>query len=160
MSAYVFSPSRLSFYPVVLRSVYTQSAEGWPEDGVYVSAEQHIKLLAEQEQGRVLSADYDGKPITKDAPPLAPEVIIIIERAWRDAQLTATDALVSRHRDEIEQGATTLTEEQYQELQFYRRALRDWPELADFPTAAGRPVMPEWLQAESLKWNIDQGMRV
>ncbi|PXB70474.1 phage tail protein, partial [Pseudomonas aeruginosa] len=50
-----------------------------------------------------------------------------------------------RHRDEIEDGATTLTDEQYQTLQTYRRALRDWPESERFPQSEYRPAQPEWL---------------
>lgn len=68
------------------------------------------------------------------------------ERAWRGARLNATDALVQRHRDEIEDGAaTTLSSEQYQQLQAYRRALREWPESPDFPASEKRPAPPAWL---------------
>ncbi|WP_216639284.1 phage tail assembly chaperone [Achromobacter ruhlandii] len=68
------------------------------------------------------------------------------ERAWRGEQLDATDALVQRHRDEIEDGAaTTLSADQYQQLQAYRRALRKWPESSDFPASEKRPAPPAWL---------------
>ncbi|PMZ32348.1 phage tail protein, partial [Pseudomonas sp. GW247-3R2A] len=45
-------------------------------------------------------------------------------------------------------GATTLTTEQYAELQAYRRELRDWPQGAEFPQADHRPVAPTWLSGQ------------
>lgn len=69
-----------------------------------------------------------------------------MERAWRGAQLDTTDALVQRHRDETEDGATTtLNAEQYRQLQAYRRALREWPESPAFPASEKRPERPAWL---------------
>ena len=59
--------------------------------------------------------------------------------------LVDTDALVARHRDELEVGTTTLNAEQYQALQAYRRQLRDWPESGEFPLAEHRPTAPDWL---------------
>nr|ALI59001.1 hypothetical protein CCBH4851_00298 [Pseudomonas aeruginosa] len=83
--------------------------------------------------------------MTQQPPPPSVEALAAVERAWRDRQLDDTDALVARHRDEIEDGATTLTDEQYQTLQTYRRALRDWPESELFPQSEYRPARPEWL---------------
>lgn len=74
-------------------------------------------------------AGPDGEPMTQEPDPLSPEQVAATERAWRGSQLDATDALVQRHRDELEDGAnTTLSAGQYQELQAYRRSLREWPE--------------------------------
>ena len=52
------------------------------------------------------------------------------ERIWRDAELTRTDtlSLVSDFPKKTE-------------LTAYRKALRDWPASADFPTESKRPVM-------------------
>lgn len=83
--------------------------------------------------------------MTQQPPPPSVEALAAVERAWRDRQLDDTDALVARHRDEIEDGATTLTDEQYQTLQTYRRALRDWPDSERFPQSEYRPAQPEWL---------------
>ncbi|HBO7589400.1 TPA: phage tail protein [Pseudomonas aeruginosa] len=93
----------------------------------------------------MVCAGPDGQPMTKEPLPPSTDELAAIERAWRDRQLDATDALVARHRDEIEDGATTLTGEQYQILQAYRRALRDWPESERFPQSDNRPLQPEWL---------------
>lgn len=69
-----------------------------------------------------------------------------VEREWRNQVLASTEWLVARHRDELEtERPTTLTAEQYKQLQDYRRGLRDWPELAGFPLTENRPVAPEWL---------------
>ncbi|WPX21035.1 hypothetical protein RHM58_14930 [Pseudomonas sp. 10S4] len=60
--------------------------------------------------------------------------------------MAETDSVVTRHRDELESsGSTTLTAEQYIELQDYRRHLRNWPEGAEFPLVDHRPVAPPWL---------------
>ncbi|OFO71643.1 phage tail protein [Achromobacter xylosoxidans] len=84
--------------------------------------------------------------MTKEPDPPTPEQLAATERAWRGAQLDATEALVQRHRDELENGAnTTLSAEQYQELQVYRHALREWPETEGFPSTDLRPVAPAWL---------------
>lgn len=146
MTTYHFSPSRLAFYPDSLRDVYEASPQGWPDDGVEVSSELYKQLYAEHLQGRVFCAGLGGEPMTKEPDPPTPEQLAATERAWRGSQLNATDALVQRHRDELEDGAsTTLSAERYQELQVYRHALREWPETEGFPAAALRPVAPAWL---------------
>lgn len=69
-------------------------------------------------------------------------------RYWRDNELTASQWLVERHRDQVEAGsATTLTAAQYSALQVYRQALRDWPTASGFPADAIRPAAPDWLAA-------------
>ncbi|HCF5744135.1 TPA: phage tail assembly chaperone [Pseudomonas aeruginosa] len=146
MSDYIFSPSRVAFYPLSLRGEY-DAVGAWPADGVPVSAEDHARILLEQEAGRVICADKDGQPMTKEPPPPTEEAQAAIERNWRDRQLVDTDALVARHRDELEIGTTTLSAEQYQALQAYRRQLRDWPESGEFPLAEHRPTAPDWLDA-------------
>lgn len=94
-----------------------------------------------------VSAD-NGYPVLVDTPPPSAEVLGDIERRWRTSQLAATDSLVARDRDELEDGGgTTLTTEQYAELQNYRRELRDWPQSALFPLGEHRPVVPRWLAA-------------
>ncbi len=146
MTTYYFSPSRLAFYPDSLRDVYEASPQGWPEDGVAVTAERYEQLYSEHLQGRVFCAGSDGEPMTKEPDPPTPEQLAATERAWRGAQLDATDSLVQRHRDQVEEGAnTTLSTEQYQELQAYRQALREWPETEGFPATDLRPVAPAWL---------------
>jgi len=117
-----------------------------PNDAVEISAENHAELLAGEANGQVIVWGDDGYPVLVDPPPPSPEVLAAIERVWRDGQLAATDGVVSRHRDEVEEGReTTLTPTQYTELQAYRRALRNWPETGEFPLIDHRPLPPLWL---------------
>ncbi|MFJ7798452.1 phage tail assembly chaperone [Pseudomonas sp. NPDC096950] len=120
-----------------------------PLDAVEITTEHRNELLAGQSLGRVIAPDDSGYPILIDPPPVSAVEQARVERAWRDAQLAPTDGMVSRHRDELEAGiATSLTTEQYAELQAYRRELRDWPQGAAFPLADHRPVAPIWLSGQ------------
>jgi len=117
-----------------------------PEDAVEITAAFHAELLAGQSEGKVIAWGDDGYPVLVDPPLPSPEFFVEVERAWRDGQLAATDGVVSRHRDELEEGLeTTLTPVQYTELQAYRRALRNWPEAGEFPLIDHRPLPPSWL---------------
>lgn len=143
--------------PVTLRNVFDMNAVPAfievsnpscliPEDAVEITEEWRNELLAGETQGKRIAADSAGYPILIDPPPMSVAEQESEERAWRDAQLAPTDAIVSRHRDEIEEGIpTTLTTEQYAELQVYRRLLRNWPQGTEFPLVAHRPVAPGWL---------------
>jgi hypothetical protein len=107
-------------------------------------------LLAGQAAGQRIVPDEHGAPML--APPLGATVAEqeSAERVWRDLQLSLSDGVVSRHRDEVESGlSTTLTAEQYTALQAYRRQLRDWPQGAEFPLAEHRPPAPSWLAEQT-----------
>jgi hypothetical protein len=131
------------FYSPVIHSVI-------PPDAVEISDSLYFELLRGQESGKRIEPDRQGNPRLVDPPPLDAEELAAVERAWRDAQLALTDPLVSRHRDELEEsGATSLTAEQYTELQVYRRQLRDWPQGEQFPLAEHRPPAPTWLAMET-----------
>jgi hypothetical protein len=117
-----------------------------PEGAVKITCEQHQALLHGQSQGQMVSSDINGFPFLIDPLPPTVEQLAASERAWRSTELTTTDRMVARHRDELEEGAsTTLTAEQYFELQAYRRALREWPSSQHFPDAEHRPARPDWL---------------
>lgn len=117
-----------------------------PDDVVKISPERHAELLAGQCEGKIIAWGDDGFPVLIEPPPLSDEELASVERSWRDAQLSPTDAIVSRHRDELESaGETTLTSAQYTALQVYRRQLREWPQGDEFPLADHRPVAPAWL---------------
>ncbi|WP_411958909.1 phage tail assembly chaperone [Pseudomonas sp. s4] len=139
-----FSPSTGFFYDDQINSVI-------PDDVREITADLRDSLLAQETEGRRVVADTYGDPVLTPPPPADPEVLATIERQWRDAQLLATDGIVSRHRDELEAGVTTtLTDEQYAELQAYRRALRDWPSVGAFPSIDERPSAPIWLTGQAL----------
>ncbi|OXR36785.1 phage tail protein [Pseudomonas jessenii] len=121
-----------------------------PEDAVEIPDELHAELLAGEVLGLVINFDNDGYPFLADPPPPSPEEQAATERAWRDALLSATDGVVTRHRDEGEEGlATTLTAERYSELLTYRRQLREWPQGAEFPLVDHRPIAPPWLAEQT-----------
>ena len=138
-----FNAAKSGFYDSAVHSSI-------PEGCVEVSAEDHRALMDGQSAGMAIAADEYGGPILIERPLPSAEVLAAIERAWRDAQLALTDPLVSRHRDEAEAGgATTLTVEQYTELQAYRQELRKWPQGAEFPLAEHRPIAPAWIGQQS-----------
>jgi peptidyl-tRNA hydrolase len=120
-----------------------------PADAVEISAERHAELMAGQLAGMVIEWGDDGLPVLVAAQLPTDEELAIAERAWRDAQIVASDGVVARHRDEVESGSvTTLTSDQYIELQAFRRALRNWPEAGEFPLAEHRPAAPLWLTGQ------------
>lgn len=120
-----------------------------PDDAFEISVDVHAALMEGQAQGKVIEWGDDGHPVLTDPPEPSPEFFAVIERAWRNAQLSVSDGVVSRHRDEVEAGGTTsLTAEQYIELQAYRLALRNWPEAGEFPLAEHRPAAPLWLTGQ------------
>lgn len=137
-----FSPSLGGFFDEGLHG------DQIPVDAVLVGEEQRQELLAAQAAGMGIVAGEDGQPVAVARPGPTQEQLIASARFWRDAQLSATDAMVLRHRDELDAGRpTTLTDEQYQQVQAYRLELRDWPSRIGFPDAGLRPVEPEWLNA-------------
>ncbi len=135
------------FYSKATKGFYDESIHSsMPDDVVEISDEKHAELMGGQAAGKVISCGDDGYPFLTEPPPVSDEVLKLNERVWRDAQLSATDGVVSRHRDELEEAqVTTLTPAQYSELQVYRRALRNWPEAGEFPLIDHRPQPPSWL---------------
>lgn len=117
-----------------------------PKDVLEIDAEKRDTLLAQVSEGRYLACGPQGLPVLMDAPAQSQEELAEIERYWRSLQLAMTDGVVTRHRDELEDGSeTNLSTDQYAQLQAYRRALRSWPETGEFPLSVHRPVAPDWL---------------
>lgn len=119
-----------------------------PADAAPLSEERYEAVIANPAAGKVRSHDADGLPILVDAPVYKPTIADLeaTERLWRDEQVSATEWLVTRHRDEQDmQLTTTLTAEQFTALLIYRQALRDWPQDSRFPYSEFRPVAPEWV---------------
>lgn len=115
---------------------------------VEVTQVKYLALLAAQSEGKVIQANTKGLPVAIEPPPPSDAELIRRERLWRDRTLAGTDSLVVRHRDELEaERATTLTADQYRELQTYRLALRDWTQSPRFPAVEHRPSPPTWLAA-------------
>ncbi|GLH18606.1 hypothetical protein BR1R3_13470 [Pseudomonas atacamensis] len=119
-----------------------------PDDVIEIPQGYWISLLQQLAvSAKMIGVRADnGYPILVDPPPPSAEEVEDIERLWRNAQLAATDGMVARDRDELEDGGgTTLTTGQYAELQAYRRELRDWPQGSSFPFSEHRPLAPRWL---------------
>ncbi|WDG55015.1 phage tail protein [Pseudomonas chlororaphis] len=140
------------FYSANNNGFYSRETHGdrIPDDSIEITDKQYEELLDGQNTGKKISSGEGGHPVLLDPAPQSPEFFAGVERAWRGGQLTATDGVISRHRDELEEGPTTLTPTQYAELQAYRRALRNWPEADEFPLIDRRPPAPDWL-AEQLQ---------
>ncbi|QQZ43264.1 phage tail protein [Pseudomonas sp. SK3(2021)] len=141
-----FSPTKGQFYP----DDFGYREDDIPDDAIDVFEEDFTAAMARQ-PGDLLSVK-DGRVVV--LPALGVDLIersAALERFWRSQRLLLTDAAVIRHRDEQEEGGrTTLSMEQYMQLQSFRRALRDWPESDDFPLIDHRPSAPDWL-AEQLQ---------
>lgn len=60
-----------------------------------------------------------------------------VERTWRNSQIGATDFLAMPDYP--------LTDDQRSGLYVYRQALRDWPDVTQFPDPSGRPQPPAWI---------------
>lgn len=113
-----------------------------PADAVEISDELFFEVIANPVPGKIRSHGSDGLPFLIDAPydPTADE------RAWRDVEISSTEWLVNRHRDEQDMNlSTTLSGEQFAELLAYRQALRDWPQSQVFPDSTKRPLAPYWI---------------
>lgn len=130
------------FYSPATGGFYRPELHGHdlPPDILEITEDEYSALA-----GRVVVLNATGQPVAESLTP-PPDFSAEIERAWRDRQLSITDSIVTRHRDELEEGSeTTLSAEQYTELQAYRRALRNWPEAVEFPVIEHRPPAPVWL---------------
>lgn len=136
----------VAFYDEDFHGVFGEPDSLIPADAQVIDPEERARLLRGQEAGKVIALDEDGNPALVEPTPLTPEQQADNERYWRAGQLATTDGVVTRHRDELEDGSeTTLTAAQYSELQAYRRALRNWPEAGEFPLIDHRPASPLWL---------------
>lgn len=137
------------FYSQSTGCTYLKSLHAtMPSDVVLIDDDRYEEVIANPDPAKVRSHDAQGLPILIDPPVVAPtaEQLAAIERTWRDAEVSSTEWLVTRHRDEQDmQLATTLTAEQFAELLVYRQALRDWPQTEAFPDTAQRPVAPPWI---------------
>ena len=66
------------FYVKSTNGFYDEAIHGdnIPADAVEITTEEHQALLEGQSQGKIISADKNGKPVLKDPPPPTPEQII------------------------------------------------------------------------------------
>ena len=119
-----------------------------PSDVVEVSQNVFEAMSEARSQGMRLVADGDGKPTAIQR--LAPTAAELAdnERLWRNGEISSTEWLVARHRDEIDMAKVpTIAIERFVDLLDYRQLLRDWPSSVGFPKVSKRPQAPDWLAA-------------
>lgn len=127
----------------VLKSRLVEGVHEIPQAAIEVSDSLWLRMT--QEADGVWRLLAGGAVEKTPLPPVAMEVVIESERAWRDSQMHRTQWLVERHRDEQASAAMTLTPSQFDALQAFRQALRNWPQTSGFPHVEKRPAPPPWL---------------
>lgn len=77
---------------------YDRAIHGYniPADAVEITTEEHQALLEGQSQGKIISADKNGKPVLKDPPPPTAEELQAQKNAEARAYLASTDWYVVR----------------------------------------------------------------
>lgn len=122
-----------------------------PDDAVEISDELYAELMEQLAAGKRIVPGVGGMPCAVDQAEPPEDRRIALERAWRDAELSSSEWLVNRHRDEQDMLlATTLTANQFAELLSHRQALRDWPQSDHFPTTQLRPIAPTWIAMQTM----------
>lgn len=131
------------FYSQSTRCVYIEGVHTVMPDDVKPITDAHFEqVIGASVQGQVIF-HKDGLPYLKDAASLSVDQLAVVERKWRDGEISASEWMVIRHRDQLELGETlTLSADEFQALNRYRQELRDWPQSADFPDQSKRPVFP------------------
>lgn len=143
---FFFSPSITAFFRSDIHGEPDSDDNSLAPDAVEIPSEMYEQMQLVREQGGRVIAGRGGKPIA--APPIPPTDAEKAEkeRLWRDRQLTTTEWVVTRHRDEVDMAMkTTITTQQFSGLLKYRQALRDWPTVEGFPSEDLRPNAPDWL---------------
>ncbi|WP_322029105.1 phage tail assembly chaperone [Paraburkholderia sp. J76] len=139
-------------YDAATRAItgYYDDAIGMPPQDVQfvrLTAAQFREMLDGPATGKQPSIDADGNPVLLDPPAPTGDALAELKRAERNAAITASDWIVARHQDELAlAGAITLTADQYAALLAYRKALRDLPELAEWPNV-DFPAVPDFVTA-------------
>jgi hypothetical protein len=70
----------------------------------------------------------------------------VLARLWIENTLQTSENVVSEYRDARDLGESLpITSEQFAELLQWRRAVREWPQVAGYPLDSTRPDMPVWI---------------
>lgn len=144
---YYFSATTLSFYPEDLLDVYADAGT-LPADLVEISDDTYAQFTNEIPAGKMRSADKKGLPVWAEipAPVVTDDDIAATARSYRDAFISATDALtiIDYSIDD-----KPLTDEQRGELMAVRLAYKAWPAVANWPLVE-LPELPQWLLIEAV----------
>ncbi|CNH36565.1 tail fiber assembly protein [Yersinia kristensenii] len=150
---YCFSATTLSFYPKELLDVYADAGT-LPSDLIEIGDDIYAQFAAQPPAGKMRGADKKGKPVWVNVPVpvVTADAVAATARRYRDAFITATDAMtiIDYSIDD-----KPLTDAQRSELMAIRAAYRAWPTLANWPLIE-LPELPQWLLIEA----VNQGYRV
>lgn len=119
-----YSPSTRGFYS-------NDFHKSIPGDAIEITDDEWQDLLGQQSTGKQITIGTHGRPIATEHKPTEEDV-----RINRNRLLSKSDWLVNRHRDELDSGltdGTTLTPDQYTQLQQWRHTLRNIDRSPGFP---------------------------
>lgn len=102
MEQYYFSAKRGGFYPESLKDVYEKSPDGWPEDVISISNIDYKILIEGQAQGKIITADSNGKPVLSDPPAQTTAQLIAAEKARRTSLMVVATAAIAPLQDAVD----------------------------------------------------------
>ncbi len=78
------------FYAKSTGGFYTVEIHGdnMPEDAVAITSEHHAALLQGQSEGKLITADGDGRPRLQDPPPPTTEQLVVSEIIALESEIT------------------------------------------------------------------------
>ena len=78
------------FYSKQTGGFYTREIHGAaiPADAVEITTEEHAALLDGQRQGKLITADGDGRPVLQDQPPITGNALILSQIATLESTIS------------------------------------------------------------------------
>ncbi len=78
------------FYSKTTGGFYDAAIHGdnIPADAVEITIEEHAALLDGQRQGKLITADGDGRPVLQDPPPITGNALILSQIATLEATIS------------------------------------------------------------------------
>lgn len=106
-----------------------------PSDAIDITEDEYKSILYGQAAGKIISADFAGKPVLREQSPQTAEQLTSAVRTKRDRLIAETDYLVLIDYP--------ITPEKLELVKTYRQLLRDITKQPGFPTTIDWPPMPE-----------------
>ncbi len=78
------------FYSQANHGFYAAEIHGdnIPDDAVEITIEEHAALLDGQRQGKLITADGDGRPVLQDQPPITGNALILSQIATLESTIS------------------------------------------------------------------------